>query len=241
MKTGTFGGKKIPTALLDYREGTSDEKAIAEVYGNQYQRPRLGFTIEPGDSWIDGGANIGAFAVFAGKLGAHVVAYEPEPMNAAIAQRNLTQNGLTDARVVRAAIIAEGQPETTLPFYVSTLPNKLWRHSLVIAHDGKLERKRIAVRAVPFDAVLKDGDCVKLDIEGAEIDVLQRLTAATAARIRKLTFEWSFDVDRRLATLRGVVDALEQYFPKVLSRGLPWDRETYDFFPPCTVVFAWRP
>jgi predicted RNA methylase len=70
------------------REGTSDYSSISEVaerraYFTGYFKP------EPGEHWLDAGANIGAFAVVAAAAGAQVTSYEPAPDNAELARRNL--------------------------------------------------------------------------------------------------------------------------------------------------------
>jgi len=235
--------KGLPGAPLEFflRPGASDEKAIREVIEkNAYQRPRLGFVIEPGDRWLDGGVNVGSFTALAHRLGVEtVVGYEAEARNVEASRRNLQHNGVP-FEVRHAAIVSDDFEGDTIGLHVCDEVGKEWRHST------QWQRKKSTTVYVPAvrvsEALERDGlDCVKLDIEGAEIPML-RHPAFPYAKIRKLAFEWSFDVERRMAVLREVLDRVEAAFPHVsLSKGnLPWEAETYDFFPPQVMVYAWR-
>tara|TARA_A100000172_G_scaffold62027_1_gene41450 strand:+ start:1915 stop:3522 length:1608 start_codon:yes stop_codon:yes gene_type:complete len=234
--------KEIANAPLTFlcRAGTSDEKTLKEVIeGNGYQKPKKGFTIDPGDRWLDGGVNIGAFTCWAHRLGVNeVVGFEAEEANYIAAQANLDRNGVP-FEIRHAAIMPDSHEGDSVTLFKCDEKGKEWRHST------QWERRKSTAVQVPAirisDALDESGaDCVKLDIEGAEIPMLCE-QSFPFSRIRKLAFEWSFDVERKLSVLREVLDRVEAAYPNVvLSRKLDFSAETFDFFPPQVLVFAWR-
>ena len=66
-----------------YRENTTDEKVIKEILVNKaYKKKKIGFDVEPGDIWLDGGSQIGVFAEYAAVNGCKkIYCYEPENAN----------------------------------------------------------------------------------------------------------------------------------------------------------------
>ena len=90
------------TLLFDTRAGLSDRKAIREVVEKRAYA-RHGFTPRPGDHWLDLGANVGAFTVWAAAHGADVIAFEPDPESMRMVHRNVALNHLEPmVRTVRA-------------------------------------------------------------------------------------------------------------------------------------------
>ena len=82
---------------------------------------------------------------------------------------------------------------------------------------------------------------VKMDIEGAEIPLLESLDAATCKPLRKLVFEYTFDVDPSIPRFLAIVRRLKQWFPTVhYTKVNPKDKE-YRHYPPCTMVYCVRP
>ena len=80
-----------------------------------------------------------------------------------------------------------------------------------------------------------------MDIEGAEIPLLESLDAATCKPLRKLVFEYTFDVDPSIPRFLAIVRRLKQWFPTVhYTKVNPKDKE-YRHYPPCTMVYCVRP
>jgi hypothetical protein len=100
----------------------------------------------------------------------------------------------------------------------------------------------VEVPAVEFSAALQKSaaTAVKLNIEGAEIAILQQ--DIRWSDVRKLVFEWSFDVEPRMKILRDVRDRLERTFARVefSRKNLPWNEALYRYYPPNVYGFAWR-
>lgn len=216
---------------FDIRPGTSDRKAIQEVVEDKaYQRKY--FQIEPGERWLDLGANIGAFSCFAAQKGARVEAYEPEPNNAAQTRLNLRLNGYSVA-VHEAAVVADGEMRDHLNLYLSNTPYGLWRHSLY-----KTKNKHcIPVPVVRISTLLETFDAIKMDIEGAEIDILFSLR--DYQNIKKLCFEYHFDVNDSIPMFLEIMGKLKQSFTEVRYPKMPDGVEHYKFFPPARIVYCW--
>lgn len=194
MKKGSFRG-------IDffYRENTSDYKTFEEVIQrNVYQKK--GMKIIAGEEWYDFGGNVGAFTLLAAKHGANVTTYEPDPNNCKMIVRNLELNNLK-ANVICAGVVHNDVKKANL--YVGNNGN-VWRNSMYKNWNGS----GIVVDCVNFDEVVPDGVCVKMDIEGGEMPILE----TTKRTFKKMVFEWSFDIDGSLNRFRKCIDKLKQKY-----------------------------
>jgi FkbM family methyltransferase len=131
--------------------------------------------LNPGDTFIDVGANSGWFTA----MGAHlvgptgkVVGIEASPTIAARVQANLDRNGFAQARVVNAAA-------TSRPCWVDVVPGP--DENLGITRIEKTHSAdAIQVRGDALPSLLSDEEIrtarvVKIDVEGAEYDVIAGL------------------------------------------------------------------
>jgi FkbM family methyltransferase len=182
-----------------YRENTSDLKTFEEVIGRDVYRKK-GMTIKSGENWIDCGGNVGAFTLLACSLGAKVTVYEPDPNNCKMIEKNLKLNNF-EAEIVCAGLVHNEIKKANL--YVGNNGN-VWRNSMFKNWNGK----GLKVDCVNFDEVTKDGVCVKIDIEGAEMPILEN----TNRKFKKLVFEWSFDIDGSLNRFRKCIDKLKNTY-----------------------------
>ena len=152
------------------------------VYANPPDRPeQLAWkrTLKPGDLFVDVGANIGAYSIWAYELGAEVIALEPAPDTFRVLQDNIALNGY-DATLVRAAA---GSSEGVTRFTVGKdAVNR-------VSADGETE-----VPVVTIDSLLR-GRCaagLKIDVEGFELDVLLGCSQALSERrIALIQLEWN--------------------------------------------------
>jgi FkbM family methyltransferase len=122
--------------------------------------------VRAGDTMVDVGANLGLYAVAAAKRGARVVAVEPDPANVRHIRRMAWLNRV-DVSIVEALAGAE----------IGTAPIALRGSPVSGSIDmylGPTTRYGVAP-VVTLDALLKDErvDLLKIDVEGAEIDVLR--------------------------------------------------------------------
>lgn len=162
--------------------------------------------LEPDDVFFDVGANVGTYACFAaGRLdGGRVVAFEPEPANAARLEANADRNGL-DVDVRRIALSdADGTAHLER---AGTAPGA-GEHALA---DGASDRT-IEVAQRTGDGLVEAGavpvpTVVKIDVEGAELKVLEGLAETLARDACRLVYcEVHPD---RLRAFGGDVDDLE--------------------------------
>lgn len=215
-----------------YREKTSDLKTFEEVViRDVYQKKNN--KIKAGEHWIDCGGNVGAFTVLACAKGAKVTVYEPDPFNCKMIEKNLRINDF-DAEIVCAGLVHNQTKKANL--YVGNNGN-VWRNSMFKNWNGK----GLKVDCVNFDEVVPDGFCVKIDIEGAEMPILE----TTKRKFKKLVFEWSFDIDPSLPRFWNIIEKLSQdYQVAPIGNTAKFKTRDYDvwqksWFPACTNVFCY--
>lgn len=121
------------------------------------------FTAERNDPLvIDGGGHIGLFTLYIKKKypWARVVAFEPEAESHGLFQKNLQANAIDGVELIKAGLYKE---ETDIPFQAD--------HS----DGGSIfgQDTNMSIHVIRLSAYLKDRiDFLKLNIEGAELDVL---------------------------------------------------------------------
>jgi FkbM family methyltransferase len=121
--------------------------------------------LRPGDGFIDGGANVGAYTLLAALLvgpGGRVEAFEPAPLEAERLRENVALNRFEQVKVHEAALAdAVGQAEFT-----TNRPGSANR--LRSAEDEQRQTTLVAVTTI--DHTLPDARyaMAKLDLEGAE-------------------------------------------------------------------------
>lgn len=151
---------------------------------------------------LDCGANIGVTLWYWKRLypSARVVAFEPDPHLFQVLSANAGALGLRDVELVERAVwVCDGE----LPFWLEGADGGRLIGGRLNTDDARYTEPRRVVRAVRLrDWLVDDVDLLKVDIEGAEVDVLldcaDRLT-----RVRTLLVEYhSFaDRDQRLDEL----------------------------------------
>lgn len=142
-----------------------------------------GFRAQPGGVVVDGGANVGFYAMWqaaaVGPTGV-VHAFEPNPRAFDLLQRNVEANGFTWVRCHRLALTRDGAP-------VAVVGD---------ARDSSMLKTRSggAAPSVSLDRFVADEgieriDVVKLDTEGAEADIVAGGLAAALPRTRRVVIE----------------------------------------------------
>lgn len=200
MNTKVVGFRyKEKKIFLELRPDTQDEDmARKEVFDNYYFKYG-GLKISPGDTVIDLGANIGSFTIAAGILGAKkIVAVEPHPETVTLLKNNIESNkSYFDEPVTLFEGAVMGNGESKAPLYLCNDPFGSGSHTLNLPENEKPEsHKQIEVKVTSLDDLIKntigDGiiDFLKLDIEGAEYEVL--MTCQSLPRIRQISLEWHY-------------------------------------------------
>jgi FkbM family methyltransferase len=173
------------------------------VYANPPDHPEMlawRRIIRPGDLFVDVGANIGSYAIWAGELGAEVIALEPADDTYALLLENVALNDYPIKTIQAAAGAACGAARFTSG-----------RDSVnCMDPDGAVETSVVTIDAVIGDRTVAG---MKVDVEGFEIDVLRGCQRALAEhRIRLIQLEWNATSWEAVGTDRQpVADLLARY------------------------------
>ena len=132
--------------------------------------------LRPGDCYYDVGAHTGFFSLIASRFvgpSGGLVAVEPDPENAALLRANLAKNGIEHAAVLEAAVWSS-PGEVTFEQALNASNRTQGR----IASTGDSWHAHITVPAIRLDdVVFGEGrpapHLIKMDVEGAEWEVLQ--------------------------------------------------------------------
>lgn len=230
---------------FDVRPGTSDEKAIREVVARRAYA-RYKFAPAADETWLDLGANVGAFSVWAATRHptVRVHAYEPDPDGCELMAHNLRLNGVRhQVEITQAAVVTDRRRTAVL--HCNTARGNVWRNSIEREWRGGED---IRVPARHISTVLPElpsGTYLKMDVEGTEMPILEWLLDHPAAldTFAGMVYEWSFDVDPSLDRFRQVVDGLKQHYTVIKNAQLPDDAPAEwpaTWNPPCRLVWAWR-
>lgn len=176
-----------PAVLFFGREGSpSDEAVVRETWVENVYRIEAG-DLGPGKTFLDVGANIGAVSVCAARAGSYVVAVEPDPANLDYLRANmmaLAPVGGYD--IIEAALVGEGRAGTVRITQC---------HGNTHISERGLEVDANTLEDIIFrpDMLLLDGDVdvCKVDIEGAEYDLIEGTPQRVLERIRYLTMEFN--------------------------------------------------
>ena len=161
---------------LDYFNQSEAMFLVHEVFVNaayafesSNPRPRI----------VDCGANIGMAVLFfkAFRPDAEVIAFEPDPTAFARLARTIEMNGLRNVRPENAAVVDK---DGTVALYFNPSASGSMTASIDPAWGGEARQE---VRAVRLSAWIQEPvDFLKLDVEGAEYDVVRDLIDTDAIR-----------------------------------------------------------
>ena len=155
---------------------------------------------------MDCGANIGMAVLFfkAVRPDSEIVAFEPHPVTFARLVETIDSNGVHDVHAENAAV---GDKDGTAAFYT----HQSDRGSLI----GSLDRswggdERLEIRIVHLSGWIREPvDFLKIDVEGAEYDVIDDLIETDAIRwVREAAIEYH-DLDTKPGRLTRMTKALE--------------------------------
>ncbi len=162
---------------------------LSTVLGNRRIHKLLDPFLRDGRTVVDVGANIGLNTIyFAARVGptGRVIAVEPAGDNLAVLRDNVARNRLAQVTV---ADVAAGRARETRSFYLRgdvSAVNSFYEDS-VYASVTDL----VVVPVVPLDELVEgEAHVVKVDVEGAELDVLAGMTRLLGSRSLVLVVEW---------------------------------------------------
>ena len=173
------------------------------VYANPPDHPEMltwRNALRPGDLFVDVGANVGSYSIWAAELGAEVIALEPADDTFGLLEENVALNGY-QIKTIRAA--AGAAPGTARFTSDRDCVNRL-------DPDGTAE-----IAVVTIDSIIGNRTIagMKVDVEGFEIDVLRGCEQALSEhRVRLIQLEWNSTSLQAVGTDREpVADLLAKY------------------------------
>ena len=146
-------------------------------------------TVLPGMVVVDAGANLGVYTLLAARAvgpAGRVVAIEPDPRTFELLSENVSRNNMSNVALLNSALAAE---RGTMSLY--RVPGHPALASLSRS-NARGSAERIDVQVTTLDAALAElgierVDVMKLDTQGAEIDIL-RGARETIDRARPILF-----------------------------------------------------
>jgi FkbM family methyltransferase len=175
------------------------------MYGNPLDWNEMSVwrrVLGPGSLFVDIGANVGIYTIWAADVGAEVVAIEPNRESRERLMANLELNGYT-AEIVPAAI---GESEGTVRL-TTHLDNQ--NHLLLSVAQPACPSEPVPVRTL--DSLLGERviDGLKVDVEGAELLVLKGARQLLSQhRVHLIQLEWNQKSARLLGEDRTSTAAL---------------------------------
>ena len=177
------------------RVNTSDILVIWEIWKAKiYDDAR--FPVQANDVIVDIGAHIGGFAIRAAKLAHHgdVYAYEASSKNYALLEKNYQLNNAENLHIHNKAV---SHQSGEMNFFMPSDNGALG--SLMQETDNPME----TVQAVTLTDIITENriariDYLKVDVEGAEYDILLNCPAGTLSKIQRIVMEYhEFEGDHR--------------------------------------------
>lgn len=146
--------------------------------------------------FVDIGANIGAVSIFVDSFNGNrgynnkikVYAVEPEPHNLSLLNQNIQNNLVKNITIVDKAVWHEEK--------MVSISDRGGNSSIVnLENENKSEVLAITMENLFSMYNIKEVDVMKIDIEGAEFDLIINTPAETLAKIKRLVLEFdkSFD------------------------------------------------
>ncbi|NUB45146.1 FkbM family methyltransferase [Fertoebacter nigrum] len=182
--------------------------------------------LTPDDVAIDLGANVGRFTRPMAERGAQVYAFEPDPHAFGLLQ--VAMRGYPNVTLIAAAA---GDAEGTITLHrhadFAAAPDSRTKSSSIIAAKANVAGGQgVPVRLVDFPRFVaglnRDVALLKIDIEGAEVPLMEALLAhPVAARIARIFVETH---ERGIPQLARRTDAL-----RAASRGLAQPRVNWNW------------
>ena len=167
------------TLNMDLRDQAVSAAIFAEGIWEPGETKFIEQSLQPGMVFVDIGANIGYYSLIASSLvgsTGKVFAFEPDPKNFGLLQRNVAANQCQNVFMVQKAVAAVTRQ---LPLYRSS--DNFGDHRTYEPRDKNVRQRDsgpapVAVEAVSLDEYLSgrltNVDFIKMDIQGSEYDAL---------------------------------------------------------------------
>lgn len=133
--------------------------------------------------------------------------FEPDPMAFALLTKNVKNNKLAKVFLHNVAVMDQ---EGSLPFYVSNTEQASLMMSTI---STRMNERPIEVRGIDFSAFVNEDkpQVLKIDIEGAEKSVLDKLDATGAIKnLQQIIMEYHHKIDGHSSNFSDMLGILEK-------------------------------
>lgn len=185
LTDGTFTGRLVSYDLAPYYT----------VFMNRAYERIPGFSASPGWVLIDVGAHSGMYTVSQGRRLSErgkIYSFEPDPVLFQLLAKNVSSNDLT--RVVETYPYAISNRDGEVEFILEG-PWSVNNHVLE-SYPTKFRKSRtITVKSLSLDTFVQEQkidsiDCLKIDVEGSELEVLNGGVHYALRRTRRIVMEY---------------------------------------------------
>lgn len=206
------------------REGSADELIFHENIVKAEVIKYL--SVGADQNWLDLGGFIGTFAMFVMHRGANVFSVEAFPESADCYIRNVKLNGFKNYVLVNAAVMCKPMSDTVdlhlaTPYAGKTRAGgisakRITNHAVNTLHSRwKRPHPKLTVPTISFAEVVQQAYkkygtkrkwCLKADIEGAEVDILE---TADLSRFDQIFFEYHYQAGGGSERARRVMEKIK--------------------------------
>ncbi len=192
LKTNIYNLNKIYKARLE----ENSEFILNEIWDEDYYGRN--YKISKNDTVVDLGGNQGIFAIYAASKGASVYSYEPVNEMFELLEENVSSNKLSESiKPYNYAVSSiEEDIEISIPQTSGDIApgmgsiNKL--NVSNFENMGSVQLKTQVVKTITLSEIIKDLDVVnllKVDCEGAELDILQSANYEDIQKVQNIVME----------------------------------------------------
>lgn len=172
------------------REGSpSDELIYKEIFEENVYKLH-GWMLSQGGIVLDIGANIGVFTMYAHEvaksngLNIKVIAVEPQPDNIALLEDNIISNNIANSTIVSNVAISTSNSDV----YIT---NEHGGSRLTDKSDNNSTRVDVVSLERLLDKMnILSVDFAKIDIEGAEVDLILNTPMSTLLKVKRFAIEY---------------------------------------------------
>ncbi len=199
LKEFKFQSKKYKVNLRDQ----ADQSVLAEIFDLREYRSAENIIKSANFPIIDAGAQAGFFSLYCRALNQSVAIYaiEPEPENVKALSRHLKINRIAKVKIIQQALAGKSGK---IDFYVS---EDTHNHSLIKPEQFKA---KISVASTSLSDFLKQNKLIrisllKLDIEGAEYQVLENLAKDDWHKFENILLEYHDSAEQQHQSLAELI------------------------------------
>lgn len=203
-----FRGKKVSRSISSVEvvfdpRSVSEYERVINVLEEDIIADILSETTED-DVFYDIGANIGTYSCFIGNYtGSKVVAFEPFPKNAESLRRNLKLNSI-DGEVFELALMNEDGSKS-----IESMSDDPGEGQVLVTGEGDMEVHISKGDSLITEKGLASPSIIKIDVEGAELEVLRGLEECVSGDLPRLIY---LEVHRKkIKRFGGSVKELEEF------------------------------